>query len=134
MIFRLRGMSKEEVLEALRKKRASGEDNAPAVSDTGKEVDYLKGLEQGDFWAGPGIDGPLSFNIAPPELDGTVIRRMGTPAFWDAGESFAGIMTEYYARISKKAMDVAYSDYEIHEGDAAAGTIKKTRKKRKPEK
>ncbi len=49
MIFRLRGMSKEEVLEALRKKRASGEDNAPAVSDTGKEVDYLKGLEQGDF-------------------------------------------------------------------------------------
>ncbi len=50
---------------------------------------------------------------------------MGTPAFWDAGESFAGIMTEYYARISKKAMDVAYSDYEIHERMLRQGRLKR---------
>ncbi|MGA9141646.1 MAG: SWIM zinc finger family protein [Methanocella sp.] len=138
MIFRLRGMAKEELLEALRKRRASGDDDvsagASAVGSEEKEEDYFKSLEDGDFWAGPGDESPAHIRIATPEVDGGIIKRLGTPGFWDAGESFADIMTEYYARISKRAMDAAFNDYMQPGGDAAPETIKKTRKKRRPEK
>ena len=65
-------------------------------------------------------------------MDGAVIKRLGTPAFWDAEESFAGVMTKYYSEISKVAMDVAYSDYVKPEQGAGTKVVKKTRKTRKP--
>jgi uncharacterized Zn finger protein len=137
MIFRLRGMGKEELLEALRKRRSSGEDNAsagsPAEIDDEKEEDYFKSLEKGDFWAGPGGDIPAHFNMAIPEVDGAIIKRLGTPAFWDARESFADVMAKYYGEISRKAMEVAYSEYGTSEEEKSpAATVKKTRKKTKP--
>jgi uncharacterized Zn finger protein len=136
MIFRLRGMTKDDLLEALRKRRASGEDNAPASesaeSGAEKEEDYFKSLEKGDFWAGPGGESPVHFHMAPPEVDGAVIKRLGTPAFWDAGESFAGVMTKFYGEISRKAMEAAYSEYGTsEEEEAPAAKVKKTRKRTK---
>jgi uncharacterized Zn finger protein len=137
MIFRLRGMGKEELIEAFRKRRAAGEGvssatGTPTEKDGEEEEDYFKSLDKGDFWAGPGVENPVHSHMAPPEVDGAIIKRLGTPTFWDAGESFASVMTEYYAKISEKAMEAAYREYDKPEEDeASAATIKKTRKKTK---
>jgi hypothetical protein len=69
--------------------------------------------------------------VTPPEVDGAVIKRLGTPAFWDAGESFAAIMTQYYREISRKAIEAAYRDHKNpEEAEAPAAAAKKPGKKK----
>jgi uncharacterized Zn finger protein len=138
MIFRLRGMPRDELLEALRKKRSSVENDAsaiaPAADGTGKAEDYFKSLEEGDFWAGAGEGhGHTAISIVLPEVDGAIVKRLGAPAFWDAEERFADVMAHYYGEISKMAMDVAFSDpCRAETGSGTGKTPGKPARKRKP--
>jgi uncharacterized Zn finger protein len=135
MIFRLRGMGKEELLEALRKRRASGDGeirapDAPAGGGEAPEEDNFKSLEKGDFWAGTGGGNALRIHVALPEVEGAVIKRLGAPQFWDAGESFVTVMTKFYREVGRTAMEAAYSAYDRPDaGDAPAATVKKPGKK-----
>ncbi|CAJ35101.1 SWIM zinc finger family protein [Methanocella arvoryzae] len=115
MIFRFRGMEKERLLEALRKKRATvEEETGGGLSDVRPEDDEKPGDEEitlASFWAGEG-DSHVSFDIAPPEVNAAIMKRLGTPTFWVSNEDFGKLMSKVYAEISRRAADVAYRDNE----------------------
>ncbi|WP_424357106.1 SWIM zinc finger family protein [Methanocella sp. MCL-LM] len=115
MIFRFRGMEKERLLDALRKKRATSEEEpVGSLLDSRPEDGEKSGEEEitlASFWAGEG-DSHVSFEISPPEVNAAIIKRLGTPTFWVSNEDFGSLMSKLYAEISRRAADVAYRDNE----------------------
>jgi uncharacterized Zn finger protein len=116
MIFKFRGMSKENLLDELKKKRAgveAGKADGTIVEgiqeSRAKEHSYFDELEGPDFWTGLEA-GPMSFRMTPPEVRGSLMKRLGKPQFWDSGQDFVEIMIKYYDEITDRAMDVAYGD------------------------
>jgi uncharacterized Zn finger protein len=80
LIFTLRGRTRDQIIEALRKRRAaatgeSGEDEAPieAVLPAPSLNDQIDG-----FWGRDSFDW-IPPHIAAPEVDGAVLRRLGSP-------------------------------------------------------
>lgn len=116
MIFKFRGMPKEDLLDRLKKKRAGGEtdetETGNATTEGGKEAheySLYDEVSSPDFWTGPEA-GPISFRMTPPEVRGSLAKRLGKPPFWDSGQDFAGIMTKYYDEITDMALEMAYGD------------------------
>jgi len=105
MLFNLRGRTKEEITVSLRKKRV-GEPQEPR-----KDAEKPEGvpLLADGFW-GSGELESFSVNISRPDVPAVVIKRLGTPQFWDSKEDFNKKMEKYYKEISKKAIETAYGD------------------------
>jgi uncharacterized Zn finger protein len=62
-----------------------------------------------DFWEA-GESESFSVNISPPDVSAAVIKRLGTPQFWDSKEDFVEKMGGYYEEISRRAIETAYGD------------------------
>jgi uncharacterized Zn finger protein len=80
LIFTLRGRTRERVIEALRKRRAAatGESGANDVSiETAQSAPSLNDQIDG-FWGRDSYDW-ISPHIAAPEVDGAMLRRLGSP-------------------------------------------------------
>jgi len=50
--------------------------------------------------------GRLSFRISPPEVRGSIVKRLGKPQFWDSGQSFIVFMTDHYDEVTARALDM----------------------------
>jgi uncharacterized Zn finger protein len=113
MLFKLRGITKEEITILLRKKRAidiESQDNPEGISTTKaieQNEEFIFSLDS--FWTGEEIDS-FSVNISLPEVSTAIIKRLGTPQFWDSKENFIEIMSEYYDKISMCAIKAAYGE------------------------
>ncbi len=112
MIFDLRGRTRDEISAALRQKRTDGNENWPEpevmAADEVTEQEEAA-LSMDDFWeAGEGES--FSVNISPPDVSGAVIKRLGTPQFWDSKEDFVEKMGGYYDEISRRAIETAYGE------------------------
>ncbi len=117
MLFKLRGKTREEINISLRKKRTINIKN----QDNQEDNSCSKTIEQKEeaiftldtFWTGKEIDS-FSVNISLPEVSAIIIKRLGTPQFWDSKENFVEVMSEYYDKISMCAIKVAYGEqFEI---------------------
>lgn len=53
----------------------------------------------------------FSVNISPPDVSAAVVKRLGTPLFWDSKEDFAEKMGGYYEEISRRAIETAYCEH-----------------------
>lgn len=120
MIFKFRGMPKEELLDRLKKKRAGGTGGGAEASNTmakgekeAKKYSLYDEVLAPDFWTGPEA-APMSFRMIPPEVRGSLAKRLGKPPFWDSGQDFVEAMKKYYDEITDMALEMAYSD-EINE-------------------
>ncbi|MHA1490626.1 MAG: SWIM zinc finger family protein [Promethearchaeota archaeon] len=113
MLFKLRGKTREEITISLRKKRTidlKSQDNLEDISYSKtieKKEDAIFSLD--NFWTGEEIDS-FSVNISPPEVSTAIIKRLGTPQFWDSKENFIEIMSELYDKISSCAIKAAYRE------------------------
>lgn len=113
MLFKLRGKTQEEITITLRKKRTINIENQYNTED----ISYSEKNEQkdellfpiDDFWTGKELNS-FSVNISPPEVSAAIIKRLGTPQFWDIKEDFIKIMSEYYNKISRCAIKAAYGE------------------------
>ncbi len=122
MLFKLRGKTKDEITGSLRKKRTAGSQGAPELEvllpDKATEQKE-EPLSVDDFWSGEELES-FSVNISPPDVSAAIIKRLGTPQFWDSKDNFNKKMGNYYEEISKRAIKAAYG-----------GQIK-SKKKKKP--
>ncbi|WP_094227629.1 SWIM zinc finger family protein [Methanolobus psychrotolerans] len=113
MLFELRGRSKDDIIAILRKKRRCSDENTselevlPDVSSDKKNKHEEKFLPIDDFWSGKDT-GSFSVDISLPEIDASIIKRLGIPGFWDLKEDFIEIMTDNYKEISRHAIEMAY--------------------------
>ncbi len=113
MLFKLRGRAKDEITSSLRQKRTEGAEqlnpeslSSKAASEQ-KEIALPIGIE--DFWSGTDVES-FSVNISPPDVSAAIIKRLGTPEFWDSREDFNKRMSRCYEDVSRHAIEAAYGE------------------------
>ncbi len=112
MLFMLRGRTKDEITASLRKKRTVDTEKVPgaeAPSTAGVAEQKEVPLSVDGFWSGEELES-FSVNISPPDVSAAIIKRLGTPQFWDSKDNFNKKMGGYYEEISKRALEAAYGE------------------------
>jgi uncharacterized Zn finger protein len=126
LIFELRGRTKEQIVEALRARRATG--GAPALAAPPAEVEgapdedeppaeapapLLSPAAAGDaspadaFWlAGAALD-EVTFAFGAPRVDGLPAKVRGAPPQWPKDEDFATTAERTYKAIGDRALRLA---------------------------
>lgn len=104
LLFQLRGRPREQVLRALRSRRAAGATGQTVAPNRpgslNEEVDR--------FWeAGKGLDS-IHVSVGPPTVSASLLKRLGTPAFWKPHPEIRGAMERLYAKVTERAMALAY--------------------------
>ncbi|MEZ4726726.1 MAG: SWIM zinc finger family protein [Caldilineaceae bacterium] len=104
LLFRLRGRSQEQIMEALRARRAA---DAPMLAEEREEYvveEPAKPLEESldTFWsAGQPLTG-FPTNIQPPVTPLPVLKRLGQPGFLE--ERLAQLLGSAYQAVTEKAV------------------------------
>jgi uncharacterized Zn finger protein len=115
LLFELRGRSKDEVIAALRERRGQGLEalgEAPVPYTPGAldavETPPLEACLD-DYWTlGPQAK-EVTLNLAPPEVDMALLKRLGVPDFLPA-RSFWAQMERVYAGVTERAIEVAFEE------------------------
>ncbi len=113
LLFEWRGRGRGRILRELRQQRAAGA--------TGRSVDLtsIKSLEDSvaDYWKmGESID-TVSFSVGPPAVSASLLKRLGVPSFWQPHPEIRGSLERLYAKVTERAMALAYSGRGIQERD-----------------
>jgi uncharacterized Zn finger protein len=111
LIFKLRGRTREEIIQALRQKRGQtlGEEKPQTaeaeMSAESTAIPLADCLE--NFWqAGEALDAFVT-NPATPEIEGAILKRLGTPPASIGGEKMAELLTKAYKIASRDALCTA---------------------------
>ncbi|MBM3188760.1 MAG: hypothetical protein FJZ90_08580 [Chloroflexi bacterium] len=122
LLLTLRGRTKAQVVEALRKRRASGGAPDAAWADKAARPEG-EGVGQGGkslgsqlaaFWGiGPQI-AQVQIRIRPPEIEDELLKLLGSPSFDD---KLGARLSAVYRRVSAKAQEIAYAEPESGDGE-----------------
>jgi uncharacterized Zn finger protein len=114
MLFKLRGRTEDEITASLRQKRACiqslPEPEPLPLEGAAEHKETVLPVEIEDFWSGGDIES-FSVNISPPDVSAAIIKRLGTPEFWDSREDFNKRMSRCYEDVSRHAIEAAYGDW-----------------------
>ena len=112
LIFTLRGRTKEQIISALREKRAIAApdsqvaDTAFAQEDSSNEASLRLEDVMDTFWlAGNGLD-RFTVNPEAPEVDKAVLKRLGDAPFEVGGKNLTVLLGKAYDIVSGAAMGV----------------------------
>ena len=110
LLFRLRGRTQEQIMEALRQRRADDEDEPEAATETREEPEDVSHLEETleRFWEMGELLEPFPVHMNAPAVELPVLRRLGEPSFMATGVSLQSQLGAAYRGISETALDVAF--------------------------
>jgi uncharacterized Zn finger protein len=113
LIFRLRGRTQEQVMAALRQRRAGGSEIAEDEMEEPEVVTPLD-AQVDHFWEFPAPLEGFSVSIRPPTIEMPVLKRLGEANFVPA-PGLESLLRGAYKTTSQKAIEAAYqeSDGEI---------------------
>ena len=115
LLFRLRGRTREQVLEALRTLRTGGAEapaeparrrarKAPTIE---KPVPLAEQLDT--FWSlGASLD-DFRVDISPPPVAAALAKRLGPPSFWPKGRGapeWEKVMEAVYASVTQRSTEI----------------------------
>ncbi|RIK28378.1 MAG: hypothetical protein DCC52_08400 [Chloroflexi bacterium] len=116
LIFRLRGKSKNEIMEMLRARRAAetpahakaqaARAKKPRASKApkGKSEPLEKSL--GAFWSSADLLEDFSVNVRAAEIDAAAVKRLGAPGFWRGKQEFQFLMERAYRDVTRAALEL----------------------------
>ncbi|MBI2952683.1 MAG: SWIM zinc finger family protein [Chloroflexi bacterium] len=114
LIFEMRGKSKEEIIAALRTRRAGG---LPATDEAthderADEVEITEPLcaSPETFWTLPAEVKEMRMNFVAPPMDALLVKRLGKPPFWRGQRDFGELMERAYKIIGRHARRTAIGD------------------------
>ncbi len=108
LIFRLRGRTQEQVMQALRQRRAGRDET---VEEEMEEAEAATPLEESisNFWdLGAPVEG-FSVSIRPPVIETPLLKRLGEANFVPE-PGLEGYLRQAYQTISQQAVKVAFRD------------------------
>jgi uncharacterized Zn finger protein len=119
LMFLLRGRSQEEIVAALRARRAGpeGETVAEAFAEQPAEVDLAT------FWNAPPQTEEVALHFALPESDALPVKRLGPPPFardQAAAAATRAAMERLFQQIGEYALLLALGDGEATPAQSAA--------------
>ncbi len=111
LIFKLRGKTREEIIQALREKRGQ------TLTDEKQKVEEVEFISESadvhlqdcleNFWqAGEALDSFMT-NPTPPEIDGAILKRLGTSPFTVGKQNITILLAKAYAIAGKAALQTA---------------------------
>ena len=106
LMFVLRGRSQDEIVEALRARRAAPESPPSDETDAESEPE----LDIGTFWTAPAQPDEIALHFALPETHALAIKRLGPPPFVPDHPAFAAAMERMYEQVSEYALLLALGD------------------------
>ncbi len=109
LIFRLRGMSREELIELLGATGVGTVSRTPAAQTqtTVNEAPREPIAANADsFWRGGGLPADLFSEINLPPVSAALPKRLGNFPFWRGTERFLEALDPVYAQASKRGLDV----------------------------
>jgi uncharacterized Zn finger protein len=110
LIFRLRGRTQEQILQALRQRRA-GQETGESDEEEAQEVVIPLEETIGHFWGlGQTLD-TFSVAIHKPAIEMPLLKRLGDPAFIPA-PGLQALMAPAFEAISQAALETAYTERE----------------------
>ena len=112
LLFALRGRTREQVIAALRARRAA---DAPQVTEAAPEEESEPAAEplEADlsrFWGLRDSLGGFRVTIAPPPVETALLKRLGPPPFSRRPEAFVGALTLAYAAVTDQALALAFGE------------------------
>jgi uncharacterized Zn finger protein len=109
LIFRLRGKTQEQVMAALRERRAGDVEFEEEVEEPEVIIPLDEQIAQ--FWdfSAP-LDG-FSVSIRPPTIEMPLLKRLGEASFVPK-PVMESLLKSAYQQISKRAIEMAYQDGE----------------------
>jgi len=113
--FVLRGRTRDQVMEALRQRRvaASSADEHFAPDEGAAPLEDAVD----EFWMPQeDLDG-FHIDIAPPEVDAAVLRRLGAPSFSERPEACRAALALAYASATDNALTFAFGEHETEESN-----------------
>ncbi|MEB3300171.1 MAG: SWIM zinc finger family protein [Candidatus Sericytochromatia bacterium] len=100
LLFRFRGRTREQVLQALTVIRAGGDPDAETIEEPAIVEDGPLEQRLADFWAmGPGSERLTLQTGLPAQGVGTHLLRLDQPAGWEGRTGFILTMGSYYAAL-----------------------------------
>ncbi|NUO81339.1 SWIM zinc finger family protein [candidate division KSB1 bacterium] len=113
LIFKLRGKSKEQLINELREKRAGAfeETTATEEAEIGLAASTIP-LEEclGTFWEAGAELAAFSANPALPEVEFAVLKRLGSSPFTITNRNVSALLEKAYETASRAALKKAESD------------------------
>ena len=111
LIFLLRGRSQEEIVAALRARRAVPETDTEET--TPADGPALLTADPRSFWqASPGTE-EVALHFALPEADALPVKRLGAPSFVRDQAGLSAAMERMYRHISEYALLLALGDPDV---------------------
>lgn len=109
LIFRLRGRTRKQVMEALRQRRAGDVE----IEDEAEEPEIVIPLDEqiAQFWEFPASLDGFSISIHPPTIEMPLLKRLGEASFVPK-PGIESLLKNAYQSISKKAIETAYQENE----------------------
>jgi uncharacterized Zn finger protein len=104
LLFHLRGRSREQILRALRARRAA----EAAGHSVGPSKPGPVSADVDRFWvAGESLDS-ITVTVGPPKVSAALLKRLGVPAFWKPHPEIRGALERLYAKVTERSMALAY--------------------------
>jgi len=115
LLFRLRGRSQEQILEAMRQRRA-GQEEAGEDEFVEEEPEEIIPLEEtlANFWEMGEPLAPFPVAIKPPVIALPILKRLGEPAFV-VGASLQSQLGPAYQAVTGQALAAAFGDDQERE-------------------
>jgi uncharacterized Zn finger protein len=110
LMFLLRGRSQDEIVTALRARRAGPEASTDA---TQAEEPALLSADPSTFWYTPSRSEEVALHFALPEADALPVKRLGPPAFARDQAALTAAMERMYRHISEYALLLALGDPDV---------------------
>jgi uncharacterized Zn finger protein len=105
LLFKLRGLTREELIVALGK--ASG--TATQLAEPAPEIVLPPeplAVDAGSFWQGGALPENLFGEVRTPPVNAALPKRLGNFPFWRGEENFADAMNKLYEQASAQGLDV----------------------------
>lgn len=113
LMFLLRGRSRDEIVAALRARRA-GPDGEAAP-----EVEQTVEADLSAFWTVPPHTEEVALHFALPESDALAVKRLGPPPFVRDQPAFTTVMERLYQQIGEYALLLALGDGDANTPQAS---------------
>jgi uncharacterized Zn finger protein len=114
LLFRLRGRSRDQVIAALRARRARSDETAPStpgettLAPSPPQPPLEADLEQ--FWNLGEDFSQLRFNLEPPRVPESLLKRLGSPTGPLDPDGALNRLALLYRTIAQRAIRIAYED------------------------
>ena len=104
LLFRLRGRDREKILKALRAHRAAEASGRSGVRE--KAPSLRESIDR--FWQAGDSLKTFPVSVGPPAVSVSLLKRLGVPSFWKAHPEIRGALGRLYAKVTERAMALAY--------------------------